>query len=100
MSTMPHHKDLLSLLNKTLTVGDGHRTQPMIVLQVSTVSLTAQYECFSMTLRGSTHQALPQGVYRVELEGIGDSLLLMVPVAADAEAIDYQIVFSRPHADG
>lgn len=80
--------------------------QPEIVvslelIDVSTPTKSQSYERFSLLFNGPLDQPLDQRTYRFEHEQLGSFDLFIVPVGADHEARQYEVVFNRrilPHA--
>ena len=51
-------------------------------------------ERFSLYFRGPGDVLLPQHIYRLEHEAMGEMDIFLVPVARDAEGFRYEAVFS------
>ena len=49
---------------------------------------------YSLTFRGPPGVVLPQRTYRIQHPGLGGLEIFFTPVAASAEGVDYQAVFS------
>jgi hypothetical protein len=49
---------------------------------------------FSLVFRGPARPVLPQQIYRMEHEEIGNFDLFLVPIGPDAEGMRYEAVFS------
>ena len=49
---------------------------------------------FTLVFRGPRQPVLPQRIYRMEHEGIGEFDLFLVPVGQDAEGVQYEAVFT------
>ena len=49
---------------------------------------------FSLIFRGPTQPVLPQQIYHVAHDGIGEFDLFLVPIGPDAEGMRYEAVFT------
>jgi hypothetical protein len=49
---------------------------------------------FSLIFSGSLEHALPQRLYRLQHEALGDITLFLVPVGKDAQSYSYQALFN------
>ena len=49
---------------------------------------------FSIEFRGPASSVLPQATYRLEHHGMGALDIFLVPIAADAEGVRYEAVFT------
>lgn len=52
-------------------------------------------EQFSLTFRGSTERILPQQIYSLKHDVIGDLDLFLVPIGRDESGVYYEAVFNR-----
>ncbi|HYG08802.1 MAG TPA: hypothetical protein VD835_02400 [Pyrinomonadaceae bacterium] len=57
--------------------------------------VAGQTQRFSLFFRGPLEQYLPQSIYRMEHEQLGDVEIFIVPVRKDGEGIYYEAVFNR-----
>ena len=55
----------------------------------------ARQEQFSLMFRGSGERILPQQIYSMKHEAIGDLDLFLVPVGRDERGVTYEAVFNR-----
>jgi len=51
-------------------------------------------EPFSLVFRGSTDLVLPQSIYRLSHETLGDLEIFLVPIGPDAQGMRYEAVFN------
>lgn len=49
---------------------------------------------FSVLFKGPPEPLLPQRTYRLRNDELGELELFLVPVGADAEAVDYEAIFT------
>ncbi len=49
---------------------------------------------FSLVFRGPTQPVLPQQIYRLAHDGIGEFDLFLVPIGPDAEGMRYEAIFT------
>jgi hypothetical protein len=49
---------------------------------------------FSLIFSGSLEHALPQRLYRLQHEGLGEVTIFLVPVGKDAQSYSYQALFN------
>ena len=49
---------------------------------------------FSLTFRGPPGPILPQRIYRLEHDGMGELEIFLVPIGADPEGVTYEAVFA------
>ena len=97
MNSMPAQQDFLPLVDQPFTVTCNQQHQTMQLTSVSELRHSGGYDSFSLTLRGLRRHALDQGVYQLSHEQICATHLLLVPIGATEDSIDYQVVFSRRH---
>jgi len=58
---------------------------------------TPRQERFSLIFRGPLQPLLPQRVYRIEHDVMGNFELFLVPIGAEEDGISYEAVFNRLH---
>lgn len=61
---------------------------------------TPRQERFSLVFRGPLEAFLPQRLYRVGHDVLGEFDLFLVPIAQDAEGFQYEAVFNRLNEKG
>ncbi len=56
---------------------------------------TPSHECFSLLFRGPVDSFLPQRIYAMEHEVLGQMDLFLVPVGQEARGFVYEAIFNR-----
>lgn len=69
-----------------------------IVLKLSAVeerNISPRVECFSLLFQGPANPRLPQKMYDLQHEKLGEFSLFLTAVAGDGNGISYEAVFNR-----
>lgn len=65
------------------------------LIEAAEKNFSPAQEMFSLIFRGSNDDFLPQGIYRLRHEALGEGELFLVPVAQDADGYQYEAGFNR-----
>jgi hypothetical protein len=65
------------------------------LFEVSDLQKTPQQEMFSVVFRCRAGSVLPQRIYRLEHEKMGQFDLFLVPIKKDDQGVHYEAVFNR-----
>jgi hypothetical protein len=79
-----------------LTSTEASRSLTLVAVDARTGGQTAAgREPFSLVFRGEDGvEGLPQGLYHLEHEGLGDLDLFLVPIGPEGGAMQYEAVFN------
>ncbi|MGB8648895.1 MAG: hypothetical protein WCF84_26900 [Anaerolineae bacterium] len=69
-----------------------------VTLQLTEVTpqrATSRQEMFSLMFHGPADHFMPQNMYRLEHERLGEFQLLLVPIGRDQDGYVYEAVFNR-----
>lgn len=98
LSTLTH-EHFAACLNQPFLVDSGHGTR--VVTELVEVQTHGKLEPgsekrqrFTVMFRGPMDPHLPQQIYTLGHETLGDLQLFLVPVGPDAEGLLYEAVFS------
>jgi hypothetical protein len=78
---------------------DGSDWLELELIEVSEPKGGRNQEIFSIELRCRSNAALPQRIYRLEHEKLGQSDLFLVPIRKDDQGVYYEAVFNRLFED-
>lgn len=84
-----------TLTTRFWLVDQGREPYAMDLIEVSDGYSTPQQEQFSLRFRGDPSQVLPQRIYPMQHESIGDFDLFLVPIGRDDSGTFYEAVFNR-----
>jgi hypothetical protein len=76
-------------------VGQGRDSYAMDLIEVSDGYSTPRQEQFSLRFRGDRNEVLPQRIYPMKHESIGEFDLFLVPIGQDESGTFYEAVFNR-----
>lgn len=65
------------------------------LVSVRDLGSTAAHEQFSLEFRGPQQPLLPQSIYPLQHEQLGDFELFLVPIARDQEGLRYEAIINR-----
>lgn len=65
------------------------------LVEVSDLQTTRRQEAFSIVFRCVSDQVLPQRIYRLGHDRMGEFDLFVVPIKKDANGVYYEAVFNR-----
>lgn len=71
------------------------QTTFLCLQKVSVHNLSEMYESFSLFFHGPREPFLPQQMYAMRHEQLGELVLFMVPVGESQEGFQYEVVFNR-----
>ena len=81
-------------LNSTFRLSHGSATMDLVLVEILDGSTPRQVN-FSLLLRGPLEPPLPQQIYPLEHDQLGQFDLLIVPIKRDANGLYYEAVFNR-----
>ncbi len=81
---------------------EQHSPIELELLDVADHGSTDAHVQFAIEFAGPADAPLTQGLFRLAHDALGEQVLLLVPVARDAEVIRYEAVFNsvRPAPEG
>ncbi|HKC63974.1 MAG TPA: hypothetical protein VKB86_10070 [Pyrinomonadaceae bacterium] len=83
-------------LNTKFRVNAGSdRSIELELVELSEGVSTPKHEQFALLFRGPSDFFLPQGIYNMEHERLGEFDLFLVPVGRDERGFQYEAVFNR-----
>ena len=82
-------------VNTTFQMHYGSQTAPLEVVSVTDLGSTPRQIQFSVIFRAPVTAPIHQGIYRVDHDSAGPFDLFLVPIARDADGVQYQAVFNR-----
>jgi hypothetical protein len=96
MKNLPTKFEFSQHLHTTFHLHHGsEEAVPLKLIEFKEDSPNANYEQFSLLFRGPNHFVLPQQIYQLKHEHIGEFDMLLVPVGSDRSALYYEAVFHR-----
>ena len=90
-----HATFLENLNSKFRLLNEGGESIELELIEVSELKKARRQEMFSIVFRCRTDRVLPQRIYRLEHENMGQFDLFLVPIRKDAEGVYYEAVFNR-----
>ena len=90
-----NYEDYLAVLNTKFIVQVEAQNVELDFYQVGEKKTSPGQESFSLEFRGPKDKFLPQMLYHLKHEKLGDGAIFLVPVGEDAEGLRYQAVFNR-----
>lgn len=96
MTERLEHAGFLENLNSTFRL-QLEESEPASIelVDVSDLTTTDRQEMFSIIFRSNSGVVLPQAIYRLEHERMGQFDLFLVPVRRNEQSVDYEAVFNR-----
>lgn len=99
MSELPSRAAFEGAVNASFAVGpfvmpDG-TTAPVELVLARVNGLGQNPESFELVFRGPLSPALAQGLYPFDHPKLGRHELFIVPIARDAQGVEYEAVFNR-----
>jgi len=83
-------------LHTRFEVHDGtDATMPLELVAVNVQNFSRRVDNFSLVFRGQPSPWLPQCIYRVKHERLGEFNLFLVPIGPDSQGMQYEAVFNR-----
>ena len=96
MTQRLEHAALLENLDSKFRLHlDGSDWLELELIEVSELKAGRNQEIFSIELRCRSSAALPQRIYRLEHENLGQLDLFLVPIRKDDQWVCYEAVFNR-----
>jgi len=90
--------DFTPHLNQKFLIHSGEpvprEAELLEVRELGAAGPNAQRKPFSIILRGPRDRRLPQMIYKVEHEKLGEMPIFLVPVAVDEKGYHYEAVFN------
>jgi hypothetical protein len=68
---------------------------PVELVEVNSADLSPRLDTFSLIFRGPKAPLVPQGLYQLQHEKLGELSLYLVPVGPDRAGMQYEAVFNR-----
>ena len=85
-------------LNRVFVLIDGDYRDELDLVSVDRIpgaDVTGERrEAFSLVFRGRNRTVLPQRIYRLENDQLGELEIFIVPIAQDDDGVSYEAVFS------
>ena len=95
MTTQPGHGDYAEQLNTKFRVVETAEFLELELVEVSDLKIGGGQEYFSLTFLGDKHKLLPQKLYALDHETLGQKEIFLVPVRREEDGIKYEAVFNR-----
>ncbi len=96
MTEQLEHTAFLENLGSTFRLRiEGGDPFELELLEVSDLQTTRRQEVFSIVFRCAAAQVLPQRIYRLGHDHMGEFDLFIVPIKKDAHGVYYEAVFNR-----
>jgi hypothetical protein len=93
------HEDFAACLNQSFTIND--EDAGAFEVELVEVDTYGSYDPevqsrqpFSLLLRGKSEPVLPQGLYRMRHQQLGEMELFLVPIGPDQQGMRYEAVFT------
>ena len=90
-----NYEDYQSALNTRFAIEAEDLRVELELYQISEKQVTPNQELYWLMFRGPKDKPLPQMLYHLKHESLGDVALFLVPVGEDPEGFQYQAVFNR-----
>ncbi len=91
-----HKESLAAYINGEFQViGHPAGSIDLRLVEASDRGTSARQEIFALLFHGPGGCFLPQGIYRLEHDDLGEIDLFLVPVGQDQEGFQYEAVFNR-----
>jgi len=84
-----------NLNTKFWLLGESPEPLPLDLIQLTNGHSTPRQEQFALRFRGDHHRILPQRIYPIKHDSIGDFDLFLVPIGQDKTGTFYEAVFNR-----
>jgi hypothetical protein len=78
---------------------DGSEQLQLELVEVSERKTARLQEMFSIVFRCGSNEVLPQRIYRLEHDNLGQLDLFIVPIQKDDQGVRYEAVFNRLFSD-
>ena len=82
-----------------LRLPESSDTIELELMQLTEGVSNPKYEQFALIFQGPQNIYLPQAIYQLEHEKLGEMDLFIVPVGRDEHGFQYEAVFNRPVAE-
>lgn len=87
--------DFSKHVNTVFTFHDGNREWPFTLISVSTLpGRPRKRQPFSLMFTGVPGVVFPQRIYSLNHASMGRMEIFIVPIGADAEGTQYEVIFS------
>ena len=94
MDNLTHEKFSENLNGDFEVRVDDSTTVKLVLIQVSELRESSRNSFFSVLFRGPGDSMLPQGLYAMENEAMGQFELFIVPVGVTEAGYEYEAVFN------
>src|SRR5215472_7472115 len=89
------HSSFLENLGSTFRLRlEGSEALELELVEVSELQTTSVQGMFSIVFRCRSNSVLPQRIYRIEHDKMGQLDLFMVPIRQDQQGVYYEAVFN------
>ena len=90
------HGEFQNQLNSrfSLQLSDSESVE-LLLTEVSELSTSPRQEMFAIVFRGPANSIMPQRIYHLANDTIGELDLFLVPIKQDDEGVYYEAVFNR-----
>ncbi|CAN5213954.1 hypothetical protein BH20ACI1_BH20ACI1_17860 [soil metagenome] len=95
MLTQPGHGDYAGQLNTKFRVVEAAEPLELELVEVSDLKTSSGQEYFSLVFLGDKDNLLPQKLYALNHETLGQKEIFLVPVGREEDGIKYEAVFNR-----
>lgn len=83
------------LNQKFLVQVEGAEPVELELVEVSNLTVTPRQEMFSIVFQAAGPTAMPQQIYTLENETMGQIKLFLVPIGKNDTSVSYEAVFNR-----
>lgn len=91
-----NHGEYAGQLNTKFSVAvEGAEPLELELVEVSELKTGGGQESFSLLFHGTKDKFLPQKLYDLEHDALGQGSIFLVPVGAKDDVIEYEAVFNR-----
>lgn len=96
MSERLEHAEFLENQGSTFSLQlEGSDPFELELIEVSELRKGPLQEMFSIVFRSRSETVLPQRIYRLKHERLGEMDLFLVPIKKDADGVYYEAIFNR-----
>ena len=90
------HGEFQNQLNSrfSLQLSDSESVE-LLLTEVSELKTSPRQEMFAIVFRGPANSIMPQRIYHLANDTIGELDLFLVPIKQDDEGVYYEAVFNR-----
>ena len=89
------HGEYAGQLNTKFYITETDEPLELELVEVSELKTGGGQESFSLLFHGAKDNLLPQKLYELEHDTLGQGSIFLVPVGAKDDVIEYEAVFNR-----